>query len=67
MNTYIKTKKITYYKNGKIRGSLKLSDKSVTKFEITEDGEWFQWGNHPDNLCISVPLVEKLREERYNY
>ena len=67
MNTYIKTKKITYLKNGKIKGTLKLSDNSTTKFEIEKDGQWFQWGNIQDNLWISVSLMEKLREEMYNY
>lgn len=66
MNTYIKAKKITYLKSGKIKGILKLSDKSTTKFEIDKSGEWYQWGNNADNLCISVPLIEKLIENKYN-
>jgi hypothetical protein len=67
MNIYIKSKTITYLQNGKIKGTLKLSDKSTTKFEIEKDGQWFQWGNTENNLWISVPLVKKLREQMYNY
>lgn len=66
MNTYIKTKKITYLKSGKIKGILKLSDRSTTKFEIEKSGEWNQWGNSTNNLFISVPLIEKLVENMYN-
>ena len=62
----IKSKKITYLKSGKIKGILKLSDKSTTKFEIQKDGEWFQWGNTFDNLCISVSLVENLQQQMFN-
>jgi len=62
----IKSKKITYLKSGKIKGILKLSDKSTTKFEIQKDGEWFQWGNTFDNLCISVSLIENLQQQMFN-
>lgn len=64
--TTIKTKKITYLKNGKIKGVFNLSNKSTTKFEINKDGEWYQWGNTEDNLWISVPLVEELQREMIN-
>ena len=64
--TYIKTKKITYLKNGKIKGTLTLSDKSTTKFEINKDGQWFQWGNSTNNLCLSVELVQQLSQDNYN-
>jgi hypothetical protein len=59
----IKSKTITYLKDGRIKGKVKLSDKSVTKFEIGKDGEWHQWGNTTDNLFVTVPLVEQLARE----
>jgi hypothetical protein len=62
---HIKSKKITYYKS-KVKGSIKLSDGSVTKFEVIKGGEWNQWGNSTNNLCISVPLMEELQEELDN-
>jgi hypothetical protein len=63
--TTIKSKKITHLKNGKIKGILKLSDKSTTKFEIEKDGNWYQWGNSTENLCLSVSFVERLANEQY--
>ena len=59
-NVYIKTTKITETKN-KIKGSVKLSDGSTTKFEVVKGGEWNQWGNSTNNLCITVPLMERLQ------
>lgn len=59
---HIKSKKITYYKD-KIKGSIRLSDGSVTKFEIFKGGDWFQWGNSTVNLSLTVPLMEKLQKE----
>jgi hypothetical protein len=61
--TTIKSKTITYLKDGRIKGKIKLSDKSVTKFEIGKDGEWNQWGNTTNNLCITVSLIEQLSRE----
>lgn len=58
----IKSKKITHLKSGKIKGVVRLSDKSTTRFEIDKNGEWYQWGNSTDNLFITVPLVERLAE-----
>ena len=60
-NVYIKSKKITYLKT-KIKGSIKLSDGSTTKFEIVRGGDWNQWGNSTSNLSLTVPLMEKLQE-----
>ena len=62
MTTQIKSKKITDIKNGGIRGYVKLTDKTTTYFEITSDGEWEQWGNSKENLCLTVPLIEKLQQ-----
>ena len=59
-NVYIKSKKITYLKT-KIKGTIKLSDGSTTKFEVVSGGEWFQWGNSTDNLSLTVPFMEKLQ------
>jgi hypothetical protein len=60
----IMSKKITYFKT-KIKGTIKLSDGSTTKFEVIKGGEWSQWGNSTNNLCITVPLMEKLQMEDY--
>jgi hypothetical protein len=61
----IKSKKINYLRNGKITGTLKLSDNSTTKFEIAKDGQWFQWGNSSDKLWISVTFVQELADKQY--
>jgi len=60
-NVYIKSKKISYLKT-KIKGSIKLSDGSTTKFEVIRGGDWFQWGNSTNNLSLTVPLMEKIQE-----
>jgi len=58
----IKTKKLVWGKKGKeVTGWLKLRDGSKTHFSIDRDGEWEQWGNSRDNLCLTVPFVENLR------
>ena len=62
---HIKSKKITYYR-GKVKGSIRLSDGTVTKFEIFKGGDWFQWGNSTQNLCVTVPMMERLQEELNN-
>lgn len=61
-NVHIKSKKITYLKT-KIKGTVKLSDGSTTQFEVLKGGDWNQWGNTRDNLCITVPLMEQLQEQ----
>lgn len=64
---YIKSKTITKLKT-KIKGKFILSDKSITKFEIDrKTGEWNQWGNSADNLCLSVQILEQLVEEHFIY
>lgn len=58
----IKTKKLVWGKKGKeVSGWLKLQDGSKTHFTIDRDGEWEQWGNTRDNLCLTVTFVENLR------
>lgn len=58
----IKTKKLVWGKKGKeVSGWLKLRDGSKTHFTIDKDGEWEQWGNTRDNLCLTVNFVENLR------
>ena len=58
----IKTKKLVWGKKGKeVSGWLKLRDGSKTHFTIDKDGEWEQWGNSTDNLCLTVNFVENLR------
>jgi len=44
----------------RIWGTFKLSDGSTTKFECKRKEAWFQWGNSPDNLCVSVDRVDEL-------
>lgn len=57
-------KKITETKN-KIKGTFYLSDKSKTTFEICTKGKiWEQWGNTTENLCLSVPLVEDMFNQK---
>ena len=64
-NCYVKSRTITELKT-KVKGKFVLSDKSVTKFEIDrKTGEWKQWGNSTDNLCISVKEIEKLTEQYF--
>ena len=65
MATKIKTKKITETKK-LIKGILTLSDKTKTHFEIDKKtGEWYQWGNATENLYLSVPFVESLRDNLF--
>ena len=47
----------------RIWGSFKLSDKSITRFEMKKGEAWFQWGNTQDNLWDSVERVEELTSE----
>ena len=49
--------------NRRIWGNFKLSDGSVTKFEMVKNESWFQWGNTTDNLGITVGRVEELTNE----
>lgn len=44
----------------RIWGKFKLSDKSVTHFEMCRGESWFQWGNSTDNLGLTVDRVEEL-------
>jgi hypothetical protein len=62
MATTIKETKIMKYSKS-IKGYFKLSDGTKTKFEIDKIGEWEQWGNHRDNLCITVPNIMLMIEE----
>jgi hypothetical protein len=57
--TSIKKTTLTKFKNG-IKGYFTLSDGTKTKFEIDNQGEWYQWGNTRENLCITVPKVERI-------
>lgn len=59
MVTPIKETKLL--KKGKeINGWFKLKNGTKTKFSISNDGSWEQWGNTRDNLCLTVPYVERL-------
>lgn len=59
----IKTKRLFWGKKGKeVSGWIKLQDGTKTHFSIDRDGEWEQWGNTRENLCMSVTFVEGLRD-----
>lgn len=67
MITKVKSTRLT--KIGKeIKGYFKLTDGTKTKFSIDKQGEWEQWGNSTENLCLTVPNVERLVNELvFNY
>jgi hypothetical protein len=61
----IKSRKVTETKN-QIKGIFYLTDKTRTRFEIDKKtGDWSQWGNCTDNLCLSVPIIERMLNEMY--
>lgn len=61
----IKSRKVTETKNH-IKGIFYLTDKTRTRFEINKiSGDWVQWGNCTDNLCLSVPIIERLLSKMY--
>lgn len=62
MNTQIQDKRITDITKGGFKGWVKLTDKSVTHFEVDSSGEYTQWGNTPENQLLSVPLMERLSQ-----
>jgi hypothetical protein len=55
----IKTKSVKFL-TSKVKGWLKLTDGSKTHFEVQNNGEWEQWGNSRENLCVSVPFIYEL-------
>ena len=57
----IKSKKVTFGDN-QVKGWLKLKDGTKTFFNIDNNGEWEQWGNTKDNLCLSVPFMLQISE-----
>lgn len=57
----IKSKEVTFTKDNQVKGWLKLKDGTKTFFNIDSTGEWEQWGNTRDNLCLTVNFVENLR------
>ena len=66
MTPSVRTQKITKLKSGAIKGSFTLTDRSTTQFEIEKNGNWYQWGNSTDNLCITVAYIERLVEAQQN-
>lgn len=62
---FIKSEKVNR-NSRRIWGSFKLSDGSITNFEMIKGESWFQWGNTEDNLCLTVNRVEQLCEEWLN-
>lgn len=65
----VKVKLTKLSKKGKeITGYFKLSDGTKTKFSIDKQGEWEQWGNTTDNLCLTVPNVQRMVNDLiFNY
>jgi hypothetical protein len=57
----IKSKKVTFGDN-QVKGWLKLKDGTKTFFNIDNNGEWEQWGNSRDNLCLTVPFMLQISE-----
>jgi hypothetical protein len=55
----IKSKSVKFL-TSKVKGWLKLTDGSKTHFEVQNNGEWEQWGNSRENLCVSVPFMYEL-------
>ena len=45
-----------------IKGTLQLKDGSKTQFEVDPQGEFKQWGNTPENLETTIPLMVELSE-----
>lgn len=65
MATKIKGTKVTTTKK-QVKGVIYLTDKTKTNFLIDKNGQWEQWGNCIDNLCLSVGFVERLANEFTN-
>jgi len=59
---YVKSENIKS-NHKRVWGSFKLSDKTVTKFEMLKGESWFQWNNSTNNLCITVNRVEHICNE----
>ncbi|SIB67787.1 hypothetical protein [Mycobacteroides abscessus] len=49
-----------------IKGTIKLTDGSESEFQITSDGNWFQWGATTERLGESVDVVEALAKAAIN-
>lgn len=45
-----------------IKGTLQLKDGSKTQFEVDPQGEFKQWGNTPENLEVTIPLMVELSQ-----
>ena len=58
----IKKKEVTFTNDNQVKGWLKLKDGTKTFFNIDNNGEWEQWGNTRDNLCLTVPFMIQLVE-----
>ncbi len=44
----------------KISGTISINEEE-SKFEIDENGNFYQWGNSHERLCQSYDLIEKIR------
>jgi uncharacterized protein YxjI len=67
--THVVTEKVTYKPNKTKRnwdglpyleGHFKLSDGTNTKFAVTHEQSWHQWGNSYDNLGVTIDRIEEL-------
>ena len=58
----IKSKEVTFTNDNQVKGWLKLKDGTKTFFNVDNNGEWEQWGNTRDNLCLTIPFMIQLVE-----
>jgi hypothetical protein len=49
-----------------IKGSFRLCDGTTTKFEISREYGFNQWGNSTENLYKTVPRLEQLQQELFD-
>lgn len=47
-------------KTSLIKGTITLTDGSESEFQITSDGNWFQWGATTERLGESMDAVEAM-------
>ena len=65
-NINVKDTKLTKSKNNVIKGYFKLTDGTKTQFEVDSNGEWNQWGNNPNNMCVTTQKVMNFANSLIN-
>lgn len=53
-NTNVKKTVLTKSNKNVIKGYFKLTDGTKTNFEVDSNGEWNQWGNKTENMCVTT-------------